>query len=162
MDLMKPLGMIATTTRDTVRHPVDTGLKAVGRTIGLVRGSASAVTGVLHRSDDGPAPRTGPAGSGAAPAGAGAPPVPPRPARITRTQPPGDLPTPADIADNVSPPGEVTTPAGTTGADVGHNPDTAETGLEQPGTEPLMDPSTTKAVASEADVLRRAADPDKG
>lgn len=58
--------------------------------------------------------------------------------------------------------GEVTTPVGTTGADVATNPDTTETDLQQPGTEPLMDPSTTKAVASEMKTMRKAADPDKG
>lgn len=57
---------------------------------------------------------------------------------------------------------EVVTPVGTRGADVAHNPDTAETDLQQPGTEPLLDPSTTKAVASEAQTLSDAADPDKG
>ena len=37
-----------------------------------------------------------------------------------------------------------------------------EAELHQPGTEPLMDPATAKAVASESEVLRRAADTDKG
>ncbi len=57
---------------------------------------------------------------------------------------------------------DVTTPAGTTAADVGTNPDTTDTGLEQPGTEPLVDPATVKAVASEAETLQKGADPDKG
>lgn len=57
---------------------------------------------------------------------------------------------------------EVTTPVGTTGADVARNPDTTETDLQQPGTEPLMDPSLTKAVSSEAETGARAADTDKG
>ena len=56
----------------------------------------------------------------------------------------------------------MTTPVGTTAADVATNPDTTETDLQQPGTEPLMDPATTKAVASEAETLQKAADPDKG
>jgi len=56
---------------------------------------------------------------------------------------------------------EVTTPAGTTGADVATNPDTTDTDLQQPGTAPLMDPATTKAVASEATRGARAADPGK-
>lgn len=56
---------------------------------------------------------------------------------------------------------EVTTPVGTTGADVARNPDTAETDLQQPGTEPLMDPSTTKAVKKETERAARAADPEK-
>lgn len=57
---------------------------------------------------------------------------------------------------------EVTTPVGTTGAGLGKNPDTGEADLQQPGTEPLMDPSTTKRIKKETDTLRKAADPDKG
>lgn len=55
-----------------------------------------------------------------------------------------------------------TTPSGIPAAGRGVNPDTTETDLHQPGTEPLMDPATVKAVASESEVLRRAADTDKG
>jgi hypothetical protein len=62
-----------------------------------------------------------------------------------------------ELTDDV----EVETPVGTTGAGVGDHPDTGETDLQQPGTEPPMDPSTTKSVKSEADTLRRAADQDK-
>lgn len=54
------------------------------------------------------------------------------------------------------------TPSGIPAAGDGINPDTTETDLHQPGTEPLMDPATVKAVASESEVLRRAADLDKG
>ncbi|GAB3020623.1 hypothetical protein GCM10011376_23140 [Nocardioides flavus (ex Wang et al. 2016)] len=54
------------------------------------------------------------------------------------------------------------TPSRIPAAGDGINPDTTETDLHQPGTEPLMDPATVKAVASEAEVLQRAADPDKG
>jgi hypothetical protein len=57
---------------------------------------------------------------------------------------------------------EVTTPVGTPGADVATNPDTSETDLQQPGTEPIVDPATTKAVASESETLQKGADPDKG
>ena len=57
---------------------------------------------------------------------------------------------------------ELRTPSGIPAADEGHNPDTAETDLHQPGTEPLMDPATVKAVRSEAEVMQRAADTDKG
>lgn len=52
------------------------------------------------------------------------------------------------------------TPSGTPAAGGGTNPGTA-TDL-QPGTEPLLDTATAKAVKSESDVLRRAADTDKG
>ncbi|SFC49595.1 hypothetical protein SAMN04487968_10768 [Nocardioides terrae] len=57
---------------------------------------------------------------------------------------------------------EVVTPVGTTGAGPGVNPDTTESDLQQPGTEPLMDPSTTKRIKRETDVLRKASDPKKG
>ena len=56
---------------------------------------------------------------------------------------------------------DIETPVGTTGADVGFNPDTAEADLQQPDTEPLLDPSTAKAIRSEAETLGKAADPDK-
>jgi hypothetical protein len=57
---------------------------------------------------------------------------------------------------------DITTPSGIPAAGEGFNPDTTETDLHQPGTEPLMDPATVKAVASESATLRRAADTDKG
>jgi len=152
MDLIKPLGTLATATRDTVRHPVGTGLKVVGRSIGLVRGAAGAVIGDAGARREAPAPPPAP--------DVDIDPAPDLPE--PRTQLPGDLPTPADLAERIERTEDVTTPVGTTGAGTAYNPDTAETDLQQPGTEPLMDPATTKAVASEAATLSRAADPDKG
>ena len=57
---------------------------------------------------------------------------------------------------------EIKTPSGITAAGPGYNPDTAETDLYQPDTEPLMDPATTKAVAAEARTLSKAASRKKG
>jgi hypothetical protein len=54
------------------------------------------------------------------------------------------------------------TPSGIPAAGDATNPDTTETDLHQPGTEPLMDPATVKAVKSESEVLRRAAETDMG
>jgi hypothetical protein len=54
------------------------------------------------------------------------------------------------------------TPSGIPAADPGHNPDTTETDLVQPGTPPVMDPGTVQSVLSEAETLRKAADTDKG
>lgn len=68
---------------------------------------------------------------------------------------------PATAAEVLAGGPDVETPVGTTGADVATNPSTAETDLQQPGTEPLVDPGTAKAVASEAATLQKAADPDK-
>jgi hypothetical protein len=61
---------------------------------------------------------------------------------------------------DVVPDVDVETPVGTTGAGVGHNPDTAEADLQQPGTPPLLDPSVAKAIRSESEILRKAAEPD--
>lgn len=55
---------------------------------------------------------------------------------------------------------DVETPVGTTGADVGHNPDTGEADLQQPGTEPLLDPGTAKAIRKESEMLRKDAERD--
>lgn len=65
--------------------------------------------------------------------------------------------TEAEVVDD-----ELRTPSGIPAAGEGYNPDTTETDLHQPGTEPLMDPATVKAAASEAEMMQRAADPDKG
>jgi DNA-binding protein HU-beta len=56
----------------------------------------------------------------------------------------------------------VETPVGTTGADPATNPDTTESDLQQPGTAPLMDPSLTSQVKSEAETAARASDVEKG
>jgi hypothetical protein len=65
--------------------------------------------------------------------------------------------TASEVANEEGP--EYTTPVGTTAAGESALPNTD---LQQPGTEPLMDPSTVKAVKSEAETMQRAADPDKG
>lgn len=56
---------------------------------------------------------------------------------------------------------EIRTPSGIPAAGPGVNPSTGETDLVQPGTEPIMDPATTKAVAAEARMMQRAASTDK-
>src|ERR1044072_6057021 len=130
MDLKKPL-----------QRPVETGVKVVGWSIGLVRGTAVAAAEAVmgHKNGD---PARDFAESTVA-----------RPTAEPRTQVPQDLPTPADLAEQVAPSEDVTTPVGTTGAGPAYNPDTTESDLQQPGTEPLMDPATTKAVASESEML---------
>jgi hypothetical protein len=52
----------------------------------------------------------------------------------------------------------VETPVGTTGAAPATNPDTAESDLQQPGTEGIVEPSTAKKIAKEAERGRRAAE----
>jgi hypothetical protein len=55
---------------------------------------------------------------------------------------------------------DVETPVGTTGADVGRKPATAEADLQQPLTQPLMDPATAKAIRSETQMLQKDAQRD--
>ena len=69
---------------------------------------------------------------------------PPRPAVPRRP-----TPDPYDVG--------VTTPVGTTGAAPGYNPSTAESDLQQPGTEQIMEARTTKRIKTEADMMRKAA-----
>ena len=51
---------------------------------------------------------------------------------------------------------DVETPVGTTGAGVGYNPDTAEADLQQPQTQPLVDPALTKQVKAAARTGKKA------
>lgn len=62
-----------------------------------------------------------------------------------------------EVVDTTAPEVDTVTPVGTTGADVGTNPDTAESDLQQPGTPPLNDPAALKAVRSETETLRAGA-----
>jgi hypothetical protein len=55
----------------------------------------------------------------------------------------------------------IVTPVGTTGADTGRNPSTAEADLQQPGTEPIVDPALTKTVKKAASTGRKASDSGK-
>ena len=52
---------------------------------------------------------------------------------------------------------DLETPVGTTGADVGYNPDTAEADLQQPGTAPGVEPGLTSAVHKDEERGRAAA-----
>ena len=68
----------------------------------------------------------------------------------------------AEIAEEVAEamPGgdlDLATPVGTTGADVGYNPDTAEADLQQPGTAPGVDPGLTSTVQKDQERGRSAA-----
>lgn len=159
-------------TAHAVTHPVESAAFAAG----LARGTAGAVISGVRRhgpGDESPGATTDvPRRSDTAAPARAATEVPPRPtpdpvatepSAASRTTAHGGTDT-ARADDPYAELGEdpdVETPVGTTGAGAGYNPDTTETGLQQPDTEPLMDPSLTKAVKSEADTLRKAADPHK-
>lgn len=164
-------------TAHAVTHPVE----SVAFAAGVARGTAGAVISGARRHGPGDDSTEGAAGTPqpATTATAATPPTPagtevrPRPtpdpvatepSAASRTTAHGGTDSaPAD--DPLAEVGEdpdVETPVGTTGAGEGYNPDTTETGLQQPDTEPLMDPSLTKSVKAETETLRKAADPDKG
>jgi hypothetical protein len=55
---------------------------------------------------------------------------------------------------------DVETSVGTTGADIGNNPDTGDADRPEHLTQPLLDPSVAKAIRSESETLRKGADPE--
>jgi hypothetical protein len=172
-------------------HPVRTASTLAGQTVGVAaagvrttmriidraagqRGGDSASTGW---STTGPAPTQDDPETSAAPdaATASATAAPAKKATATKARPrkTAAKKAPSARAATVGPAlseaareaiedDELRTPSGIPAADEGHNPDTAETDLHQPGTEPLMDPATVKSAKSHAEVMQRAADPDKG
>jgi hypothetical protein len=173
-----PIDVLRTVTRmslDAARHPVRTVGDVVTQGRGLV---ASFVTG--HRPQ--PAapverPVAEPAGDEALkkqgdpmaaaaesavsePADAAGPAldqVITEPSAVTGPGDDDEIPSPA-VQPSPDDDVEVITPVGTTGAGPAVNPDTTESDLQQPGTEPLMDPSTTKRIKHETETLRRASD----
>lgn len=192
MDVIKPItGTVTGLVRaacTAALHPVATSSYAVG----LTRGIARAVTGALEEAGGPGHAVTGPPPEPRRTTPGAPPPAPPRTTPGTPPDlsdvagaeddwepEPGAMtePTAASRQSAHGGPGgavdateldepdidtEVVTPVGTTGAAPGENPDTGPTDLQQPGTEPLMDPATTKAVRSETETLRRAAATDKG
>lgn len=158
-------------TAHAVTHPV----QSVTHAAGVARGTAGAVISGVRRHGPGsdpshdvaraPRPTTAatPAGTEVRPRPTPDP-VATEPSASSRTTAHGgsDTAPTDDLLDEVGEDPDFETPVGTTGAGEGYNPDTTETGLQQPGTEPLMDPSLTKSVKAEAETLRKAADPKKG
>jgi len=147
--MIRQLASVATSA---LRHP----RRSIGQVTGLARG---AVVGVAHlvardqrHQPDGAADRVAP--------------TPEPPAEPQASAPPPAPAVPGEEWDEAAqaqePDRDVPTPAGTTGADEAYDPDAGRTDLDQPGTEPLLDPSTAKSVRSESETLRRASDPDKG
>ena len=163
-------------------HPVQTASSVAGQTIGVAASGAKTTMRLLDRAAGQVRGRS--ATDWSTPEPAPTPDVtPPAPADVATAGPPAKKTAkkttrkatkkaPSAKAATVAPALSVTeeealeedlrTPSGIPAADEGHNPDTAETDLYQPGTEPLMDPATVKSVKSEAEVLQRASDPDKG
>ena len=185
-NLAKAPAAAARAVAHTLRHP----RHSAGEALGLVRGAAAAfVAGRRGHGHQAPAETAGdaaqtPSAQPAAPRkDQGDPIAEAAQAAVDRSRGPAEVaqPRPEVMTEPSAPAAradadeidealdealeedtEIETPVGTTGADVAHNPHTGETDLQQPGTEPLVDPSTTKRIKSESDILRKAADPDKG
>ena len=189
MGLMEPVKLLeraASTAAHAVRHPISSTAYAVGVVRGLAGAAVHGVTVRPHDREPSPGQeqsrerpterphvveqRTAPAAEQDVP-----PPSPTplhesfatEPTATSRESAHGrsadaEIDAWAEEATDFDDDVDIETPVGTTGAGVGHNPDTAEADLQQPGTEPLLDPSTAKAVRSEAAMMQKAADPDKG
>jgi hypothetical protein len=162
-------------------HPVRTATTVAGQTVGVAAGGARTAIRIIDRAagqvrgHGSSAPAPGATETSRAPDA-----TPPQPAAqkaparkpaARKTGKKTAKKAPSARAATIAPALSVTeeevteddlrTPAGIPAADEGHNPDTAETDLYQPGTEPLMDPATVKSAKSEAETMQRAADPDK-
>jgi hypothetical protein len=181
MHPVKLLGRAAGAATHTIRHPVE----SVAYAAGMARGIVAAVISGTTRTGQDTAPGTTPAGDRAAPGRATATPgvstsaAPARPQRVAKPVPdPADLPEPVVIEASAEAPGEAftTEPKATSRRSEHGGPDdeaeidqwAAEAGagpdidIEQPGTEPLLDPGTAKAIRSEAAMMQKAADPNRG
>jgi hypothetical protein len=181
MHPVKLLGRAAGAATHTIRHPVE----SVAYAAGMARGIVAAVISGTTRTGQDTAPGTTPAGDRAAPGRATATPgvstsaAPTRPQRVAKPVPdPADLPEPVVIEASAEAPGEAftTEPKATSRRSEHGGPDdeaeidqwAAEAGagpdidIQQPGTEPLLDPGTAKAIRSEAAMMQKAADPNRG
>jgi hypothetical protein len=152
MQPVKLFERAAGTAAHALRHPIASAAYAAGLARGLAGAARHGATDTGREPEHGPTPA--------------APHMPTqRRASVSRQSAHGGPATDAEIdawIDEAMARGrdvDVETPVGTTGADVGHNPDTAEADLQQPGTEPI-DTSTTKAVKSESEMLRKDAERD--
>ncbi len=120
---------------NVVKRGATAVLDAAMFAVGLVEGAVREVSGRIrgHRTAGGEPGRV------------------PQPRENPRPEPPHrPTPDPYDVG--------VTTPVGTTGAAPAYNPSTAESDLQQPGTEEIMEPSTTKRIKSESEMMRKAAE----
>jgi hypothetical protein len=162
---MNPISKVT----NAITHPVQTATTVAGQALGVAASGVRTTMRLIDRA-------AGQGGTTSAPA----PPVPApeaAPAKKTpakkATKKPAAKKAPSARAATAGPAlsradreaagdDDLRTPSGIPAADEAYNPDTAETDLHQPGTEPLMDPATVKSVKSETEVLQKAAEVDKG
>jgi hypothetical protein len=187
MEPVKLLERVAGTAARTVRHPIASAAYAAGFARGIAGAAVHGVTVTGHDPEAGQVPAQPTAGTGVPEPQRVPPPMPepwarhdqivvePEPAgesfatepkAVSRDSEHGGHASDAEIdawIDDAMARGsdvDVETPVGTTGAGVGHNPDTAEADLQQPGTEPLFDAGAVKAIRSESEMLQKGAERD--
>jgi len=162
------IGVVTETVKATVKDPVGTGKQVVGTAVGqavAVVGAVGARVPGWKRADTPPA-ETPPEplaerqdeprkteGDPVKPAAKTVKPTAQKAATRAPAKKAADL---AAVADS-----SVETPVGTTGADPAVNPSTTESDLQQVDTPPLMDPSLTNQIKSEAETAARASAVDK-
>jgi hypothetical protein len=174
MEPVKLLERAAGRAAHAIRHPISSAAYAAGIARGLAGAVVHGATVRGHDPEAGPGPGHVPTQRSAPIAERDVPPPEPTPLNESFATEPkatsrqsehggggSDAEIDAWASEAAAEPIDIETPVGTTGADVGSNPDTAEADLQQPGTEPLMDPATTKAVKSESEMMGKAADRDK-
>jgi hypothetical protein len=189
MEPVKLIERVAGTATHAVRHPIATAAYAAGLARGLASAAVHGVTVTGHDPGAGQVPTQPTAKAGVPEPQRVPPPMPEPTARhdqiVIEPEPPGesfatepkavsrdsehgghasDAEIDAWIDDAMARGSDVgvETPVGTTGASAGYNPDTAEADLQQPGTEPLFDAGSAKAIRSESEMMQKAADPDRG
>jgi hypothetical protein len=185
MEPVKLLEHVAGTATRAVRHPIASAAYAVGLARGLASAAVHGVTVTGHDPDAGRVPGQPTAGVGVPEPQRVPKPMPePRaaedqiviepeasgesfatePKATSRDSEHGrsgndeEIDQWSAVTDDI----DVETPVGTTGADVAHNPDTAEADLQQPGTEPLLDAGTAKAIRSESAMMQKGAEREPG
>ena len=161
---MNPISKVT----NAITHPVQTATTVAGQALGVAASGVRTTMRLIDRAAGQGGTTTAPEPPDPAPEAAPAKKTPAKKA----TKKPAAKKAPSARAATAGPAlsqdareaagdDDVRTPSGIPAADEAYNPDTAETDLHQPGTEPLMDPATVKSVKSETEVLQKAAEVDK-
>lgn len=167
---MNPISKVT----NAISHPVQTATSVAGQALGVAASGVRTTMRLIDRAAGQGGTATAPAPPVPAPEAAPAKKAPAKKTAAKKaTKKPAAKKAPSARAATAGPAlsqadreaagdDDVRTPSGIPAADEAYNPDTAETDLHQPGTEPLMDPATVKSVKSETEVMQKAAEVDKG
>jgi hypothetical protein len=166
---MNPISKVTS----AITHPVQTATTVAGQALGVAASGVRTTMRLIDRAAGQGGTTTAPEPPDPAPEAAPAKQAAKKPPAKKAAKKPAAKKAPSARAATAGPAlsqdareaagdDDVRTPSGIPAADDAYNPDTAETDLHQPGTEPLMDPATVKSVKSETEVMQKAAEVDKG